>query len=361
MTRITLESVYKKFGDTVAVDNLSLEIAEGEFFSLVGPSGCGKTTTMRMIAGLETPSDGSIRVGDNLVFDAKTGLNKPPASRGIGMVFQSYALWPHMTVNQNVSFGLEVRGIRGKVAETKVRDTLEQLQIADYADRYPGELSGGQQQRVALARELAVDAKILQMDEPLSNLDARLRMEMRVELKRLHAESGATFIYVTHDQMEALTLSTRMAVINGGVIQQVGTPREIYEKPTNLFVAEFLSLSRLNTIPGVISNNRLNVAGCDFSLPEKTSVHEGQKILVGLRPDELELAENGEIPCTVLQSFVAGSTTLTTLETHGGVTLNVVEPFRRILWPKQKVSVRCSVEKMLIFDQESERRIETMF
>lgn len=357
MTRIVLDRVEKRFGESVAVAPMSLEIAEGEFFSLVGPSGCGKTTTMRMIGGLEMPTSGCIHVGETTVFDAARGISTPPSTRGIGMVFQSYALWPHMTVAQNVSFGLDVRRIRGAAAASRVRATLEQLQIAHLADRYPGELSGGQQQRVALARELTVGAKILQLDEPLSNLDARLRMEMRVELKRLHAETGATFVYVTHDQMEALTLSTRMAVMRDGIVQQVGTPRQIYETPTNLFVAEFLSLNRLNRLQGRVTDGHLQIESARLPLPKGAQVQHGQILTIGLRPDELRLRSAGSFPCEVVQSFVAGATTLTTVRTQSGQILNVVEPERRALDPGCQMAVLCPETSLLLFDCNTQTRI----
>ncbi|MBR2514211.1 MAG: ABC transporter ATP-binding protein [Halomonas sp.] len=357
MPSITLSQVEKRFGQDVAVAALDITIAEGEFFSLVGPSGCGKTTTMRMIGGLETPTSGRISIGDKDVFDAEAGIMAPPATRGIGMVFQSYALWPHMTVRANVGFGLDVRGIKGSEATTRINNTLEQLQIRHLADRYPGELSGGQQQRVALARELIVGAKILQLDEPLSNLDAKLRMEMRIELKRLHAESGATFIYVTHDQMEALTLSTRMAVMRQGVVQQVGTPREIYETPANLFVAEFLSINRLNVLQGVIKGDVVQSASGDVPFAGVTNAQEGARVKVGLRPDDLRLGESGGIPSTVDVSFVAGSMTLTTVITADGNKLLIVEPYRNEISAGAHVHVLCDAKSVLLFEDDSELRI----
>jgi len=357
MPGITLSQVEKRFGQDVAVAPLDVTIEEGEFFSLVGPSGCGKTTTMRMIGGLETPTSGRIRIGDTDVFDAENGVMAAPATRGIGMVFQSYALWPHMTVKANVGFGLDVRGIKGHEASQRINSTLEQLQIGHLADRYPGELSGGQQQRVALARELAVGAKILQLDEPLSNLDAKLRMEMRVELKRLHAESGATFIYVTHDQMEALTLSTRMAVMRNGVVQQIGTPREIYETPVNLFVAEFLSINRLNVLDGVVKGSCVAATAGEVPFSGIDSAGEGARVKVGLRPDDLRLETSGGIPCTVDVSFVAGSMTLTTAVTLDGNKLLVVEPYRHELPTGAKVHVICDPASVLLFDADSEARI----
>lgn len=357
MPTITLSQVEKRFGQDVAVAPMDITIAEGEFFSLVGPSGCGKTTTMRMVGGLETPSSGKISIGDSDVFDASAGIMTPPATRGVGMVFQSYALWPHMTVRANVGFGLEVRGIKGAKATEKIAATLEQLQIGHLADRYPGELSGGQQQRVALARELTVGARILLLDEPLSNLDAKLRMEMRVELKRLHAESGATFIYVTHDQMEALTLSTRMAVMREGVVQQIGTPREIYEAPVNLFVAEFLSINRLNVMHGEISKEVVAVTSGEIPFNPTDNTQEGMRVKVGLRPDDLRLKSSGGIPCTVDVSFVAGSMTLTTVLTADGDKLLVVEPYRHEMLPGAKAHVICDPASVLLFDAVSEARV----
>lgn len=359
MPDIVLNQVEKRFGKDIAVASLDATISEGEFFTLVGPSGCGKTTTMRMIGGLETPTTGRIDIGDTRVFDATAGIDVPPASRGIGMVFQSYALWPHMTVRANVGFGLDVRKIRGADATKRVEATLEQLQIAHLADRYPGELSGGQQQRVALARELTVGAKILQLDEPLSNLDAKLRMEMRVELKRLHTESSATFIYVTHDQMEALTLSTRMAVMRAGVVQQIGTPREIYETPANLFVAEFLSINRLNVLEGVIEENAVQIGSGKIAVAQASSATAGARIKVGLRPDDLRLGKEGDIPCKVEVSFVAGSMTLTTVQTMDNARLLVVEPYRNETKPGQITSVIVDQNAVMLFDHKTERRLSS--
>lgn len=357
MPDIKLFQVEKYFGKDLAVSALNATIAQGEFFSLVGPSGCGKTTTMRMISGLEAPTKGRIDIGDTTVFDAQAGVMVAPAKRGIGMVFQSYALWPHMTVRANVGFGLEVRGIRPPEATRRLEATLEQLQIGHLADRYPGELSGGQQQRVALARELTVGANILQLDEPLSNLDAKLRMEMRVELKRLHSDSGATFVYVTHDQMEALTLSTRMAVMKAGIVQQIGTPREIYETPINLFVADFLSINKLNVLEGVVADNAVQTASGRIEFEGHQGATNTQKVKVALRPDDLRIASTGAMACRVDVSFVAGSMTFTTIETKDRKELLIVEPFRNTLPKGQVVHVTCDPKSPLLFDHTSEKLI----
>jgi iron(III) transport system ATP-binding protein len=234
---------------TPAVNNINLTVKDGEFMCLLGPSGCGKTTILRMIAGIEHASGGEIIIGDKVVDSVMQGTWLPPEKRGIGLVFQSYALWPHMTVEQNVDFGLRLQKIPAKERVARCRDVMEKLRIADYAGRYPAQLSGGQQQRVALARMLAVNPGVLLLDEPLSNLDATLRLEMRAELRRLHATFGTTIVFVSHDQWEAMTLATTIAVMSAGQMQQVGTPDEIYATPANRFVAEFIGTPRLNMIP----------------------------------------------------------------------------------------------------------------
>ena len=213
MPDIHLTRVTKHFGKFVAVDRLNLDIRNNEFITLLGPSGCGKTTTLRMIAGLETPTEGRITIDDQVVFDADLGINIPPNKRDVGFLFQNYALWPHMTVSQNISFGLENLKWKKQEISERVRELTAMLKIGEFLDRYPSELSGGQQQRVAIARTLAPRPKVLFMDEPLSNLDAKLRTEMRTELKRLHKDTDSTFVYVTHDQLEAMTLSTRICIM----------------------------------------------------------------------------------------------------------------------------------------------------
>ena len=222
-TTITIKNLTKKFGNVVAVNNLSLTIEPGTFLTLLGPSGCGKTTLLRCIAGLEDPDEGEIYVGDKLVFSHAKGISLPAGQRELGMVFQNYALWPHMTVYKNLTFALEIQKMSKAQMDERVKEALAEVQMDGYQDRYPREMSGGQQQRIALARMLAYRPKVFLMDEPLSNLDARLRMDMRSELKRLHHISGATTVYVTHDQLEALTMSSTIAVMKLGVIQQLDT------------------------------------------------------------------------------------------------------------------------------------------
>jgi iron(III) transport system ATP-binding protein len=241
MSAITIERVAKTYAGSVApsVDDLSLTVEQGDFLCLLGPSGCGKSTTLRMIAGLEMPTEGRIAIGDAVVDDAARGIHTAAERRGLGFVFQSYALWPHLTVRQNVEFGLTIQKVSARERRERVDHALETLAIAPYADRFPAALSGGQQQRVAIARTLAARPSVMLLDEPLSNLDARLRLEMRAEFQRIHRETGTTMVFVTHDQWEAMTLATRIVVMNEGRVQQVGSP---------LDVAEFMGSPPLNVV-----------------------------------------------------------------------------------------------------------------
>jgi iron(III) transport system ATP-binding protein len=249
MPSIRLENIVKNYGTgTNAVDRLNLTVEDGDFMCLLGPSGCGKSTTVRMIAGLESITAGSLSIGDQPVDSPERSLFVPPEKRDIGLVFQSYALWPHLSVAQNVDYGLKLRNRSREQRRRRVDEVTEKLGIGRYRDRYPSQLSGGQQQRVALARMLAVDPQIMLLDEPLSNLDSRLRLEMRAELKRIHGENETTVVFVTHDQWEAMTLATRVAVMYEGVLQQVGSPLDIYDRPVNRFVAGFLGVPPINFI-----------------------------------------------------------------------------------------------------------------
>src|SRR5512145_1230470 len=233
-TDVELQNITKRFGDFIAVDDVSLDIKDGEFFSLLGPSGCGKTTCLRMIAGFELPSEGEIKIRGKSMGDT------PPYKRPVNTVFQNYALFPHMTVFENVAFGLEMQKVSRAEIKTRVKEALEMVRLPQLADRKPRQLSGGQQQRIALARALVNRPQVLLLDEPLSALDLKLRKAMQLELKELQHQVGITFIFVTHDQEEAITMSDRIAVMNEGVVQQVGAPREIYESPRNRFVADFI-------------------------------------------------------------------------------------------------------------------------
>jgi len=250
MSGVSIRNVTKNYGGGTpnAVAELNLEIPEAEFLCLLGPSGCGKSTTLRMIAGLENLSSGEILIGDVTVDSVEKGVFVRPEDRNMGLVFQNYALWPHMTVEQNIEFGLKIKKVPQAEREKRIDEVSRTLGIEKYRKRYPSEVSGGQQQRVALARMIAVSPRIILLDEPLSNLDAKLRLEMRAELKRIHNELGSTFIFVTHDQWEAMTLATTIAVMNDGRLQQVGKPEDIYERPANRFVAEFVGTLPINII-----------------------------------------------------------------------------------------------------------------
>src|SRR5512147_1927909 len=256
-TAITIKNLTKRFGNVTAVNNVSLSIEPGSFLTLLGPSGCGKTTLLRCIAGLENPDEGEIYIGEKLVFSGKKGISLPAGDRDLGLVFQNYALWPHMKVDKNITFALEIRKMSKQEMAQRVKEALAEVQMEGYEDRYPREMSGGQQQRIALARMLAYRPKVFLMDEPLSNLDARLRMDMRAELKRLHHISGATTIYVTHDQVEALTMSTNIAVMKLGVIQQMASPDRVYHFPANLFVADFIGNPKVNLLDGIVKRDNL--------------------------------------------------------------------------------------------------------
>lgn len=281
-----------------AVDDISLEVKQGEMFTLLGPSGCGKTTTLRCIAGLERPDSGEIVVADRVFFSSSMGIQVDANKRGLGMVFQSYAIWPHMNVFRNVSFPLEVAPRKSRPSRAQIRErverVLEVVQLAHLAGRIATDLSGGQQQRLALARALVVEPPLMLLDEPLSNLDAKLREGMRLELKRLQREIGVTAVYVTHDQIEALAMSSRIAVMRAGKVEQIGRPREVYSEPASQFVADFIGSS--NFVPGRIlsvdaSGHSYQVAtvGGNVSAKSQLEFHQGDEVVVAFRPESLSL------------------------------------------------------------------------
>lgn len=296
-TPVTIENVGFGYGATPVLDGISLNIAPGEFFAFLGPSGSGKTTLLRLIAGFGTPTRGRILIGG----DDVTG--RPPWKRNVGMVFQSYALWPHMTVARNVAFGLERRGLpKAEIAEN-VKSALALVGLAAYADRRPAQLSGGQQQRVALARTLVVEPRVLLLDEPLSNLDAKLRHEMRAEIRALQRKLRLTAIYVTHDQEEANAIADRMAVLEGGRIQQVGAPLELYDNPANRFVAGFLGTT--NLVEGAIEPGYRFVGPDGFAIADFPG--DPGRVCLSIRPQVVALATAGGIPASVLsREFLGG-------------------------------------------------------
>ena len=327
MNAITLQNVTKNFGDVTAVDRLDLQIRKGEFLTLLGPSGCGKTTTLRMIAGLEDPNDGEISTQERILYSKAKGVYIPPEQREMGFMFQSYALWPHMNVSKNISLGLETKKLPKEEILRRVKLVLEQVQMQGYEKRYPSELSGGQQQRVALARMIASETGIFLMDEPLSNLDALLRVDMRSELKHLHQTLGATTVYVTHDQMEALTLSDRIVVMNTGRIMQFDTPSQIYHRPKNLFVAKFVGSPPINLIPGYIKrrdDDTVYLENTDISIDVTSSARElsladGREVILAIRPENIRIGttDRGKPSVTSIVYAVlpSGSETIITTRT----------------------------------------------
>jgi len=289
--RIDIENVTKRFGALAAVNQVTLSIQEGELFTLLGPSGCGKSTLLRLIAGFFNPDEGEIR------FDGQRINEVPPNERGIGMVFQNFALWPHMTAYENVAYGLKLRRIDGAKIADRVRVVFDKVRLTGLGDRYPGQLSGGQQQRVALARALVLNPKILLLDEPLSNLDAKIRVQVRQEIRKLQKELGITTMYVTHDQEEALTLSDRIAVFNQGKIFQIGPPKALYERPANRFVADFIGINNLidGTVAAVSTDERqlrAKTAIGELSAVLDDRLHAGDQCILCVRPENARV--NGE-------------------------------------------------------------------
>ena len=287
MAELVLDQLTRRFGTATAVDNVSLTIAHGQLVSLLGPSGCGKTTTLRLIAGFLEPSAGEIRVGGRVV--SSSGRTEPPERRNMSMIFQSYALWPHMTARENVAYGLKLRRLDAATIRRKVDAILATAQLSNLAERYPSELSGGQQQRVSLARALAVEPETLLMDEPLSNLDANLREEMRFEIRRLHDATRTTTVYVTHDQSEAMTTADLIAVMNAGQVEQLGTPEDIYERPVSAFVARFIGAA--NILEGTaVDVSTIALAG----RPVRTTgvaLRPGEPARISIRQHEVQILE----------------------------------------------------------------------
>ena len=362
MPQIVLEHVCKRFDKFVAVDDLNLVIEDRGFVTLLGPSGCGKTTTLRMIAGLETPTSGRILIDEVPVYDSEKGINLPPSKRDIGFLFQNYALWPHMTVRQNIAFGLEMLKWDEKRIEKRVSEMLALLKIEEFVNRYPAELSGGQQQRVAIARTLAPSPRVLFMDEPLSNLDVKLRGEMRTELKRLHSDTNSTFVYVTHDQLEAMTLSTRVCLMQSGLLQQYAPPLEIYNRPANTFVAGFVGNPTMNFVPARVAGREgkdllLRFLGRDarFRSPEAEGF-SGPEALLGIRPEFLPIRQEGPLEATVYSTLPAGMETTVRLSCGDTMLTGVV--FGSVDYPvNAPLKLDVTGDCIVLFDKASGRRI----
>src|SRR5881296_4641628 len=320
--RIAVENLTKRFGALAAVSRVSLSIQEGEMFTLLGPSGCGKTTLLRLLAGFYTADEGEIRFGDRVVNDV------PPHERGIGMVFQNYALWPHMTVSENVSYGLKLRKVSSSDMAARVQGVLAKVGLTGLGDRYPGQLSGGQQQRVALARALVLNPQMLLLDEPLSNLDAKIRVQVRAEIRKLQKELGITTVYVTHDQEEALSLSDRVAVIRDGRILQTSPPKELYERPVGRFVADFVGTN--NFLAGTCREAAADRLCAETAIglvrgSPAPRLRPGDRCVLAIRPENIALGtahENTFAGRIVLASYL-GSTLRYDVEVRDGVVLKV--------------------------------------
>jgi len=361
---IQLTGIRKTYGKEAAVSELDLAVNPGEFLTILGPSGCGKTTILRIIAGLEEPDCGELRLGDKLVFSRDRGITVPPEKRGIGLIFQSYALWPHMTVARNITLALKERKLSPAEIKKRLETALRMVQLDRYGDRYPSELSGGQQQRVAVARLIAMGASILLMDEPLSNLDAMLRTDMRSEMKRLHRKLEATTVYVTHDQVEALTLSDVVVVMNKGVVQQQASPFDIYHHPINLFVAEFIGDPRINRLEGRIVREK-DIWGIDLGvlqLPlEKKISGIGNRVVATIRPENVKLSPSeraGWVPAQIETIQPTGSETI--VQTRAGnLLLTAVKPGFARMEVDQPVWIHIDPATLGFFDLETGKNLDT--
>jgi ABC-type sugar transport system ATPase subunit len=323
MAAVIFDGVTKRYGDVVAVDDLSLTIEDGEFMVLLGPSGCGKTTALRMIAGLEEISSGVLQIGDRVVNHVD------PRDRDIAMVFQSYALYPHMTVAKNIESPLvtkpttvdgsdERRKLTKAERGERITEAARMLGLEPYLDRKPAALSGGQRQRVALARAVVSRPQVFLMDEPLSNLDAKLRAQTRAELVDLHRRFGVTVVYVTHDQVEAMTMASRIAIMAAGRLQQVGTPRDVYERPANLFVAQFIGTPPMNTVPGRIDGATILVGESRFGFLPGPGIDDGRQIVVGVRPEHVTIGGDGAVKGVVRHVEWLGHEALVTCDVGEG-------------------------------------------
>ncbi|MGW8822952.1 MULTISPECIES: ABC transporter ATP-binding protein [unclassified Paenibacillus] len=352
---ITIQDLIKKYGDTTVIPELSLEIKKGEFFTLLGPSGCGKTTLLRMIAGFNSIEGGTIHFNERVINQVE------PGKRNIGMVFQSYAIFPHLTVKGNIAFGLENRKLSKAEINAKVDDILKVVQIEPYKDRMPKNLSGGQQQRVALARAIVIRPDVLLMDEPLSNLDAKLRVDMRNAIKDIQREVGITTVYVTHDQEEAMAVSDRIAVMKSGVIQHLGTPQEIYQRPANVFVATFIG--RTNILEGNITKSAGSYAlafGSGYSeemtnieVPKSDAKADTLNVQISVRPEEFILTEDQTgMKATIVHSVFLGQNTHYFVDLASGQRVEITQESKtsQILEPGQDIYLKVKKDKINVYD-----------
>jgi multiple sugar transport system ATP-binding protein len=349
MAEVAIRNVAKSFGAITVLHGVSVDIADGQFVVLVGPSGCGKSTLLRMIAGLESITGGTISIGPRVVNHLE------PAKRDIAMVFQNYALYPHKTVEQNMAFALRMRKADPSVIAERVKQAAEILGLTAYLKRYPRQLSGGQRQRVAMGRAIVRDPQVFLFDEPLSNLDAKLRVQMRTEIKELHQRLKTTTIYVTHDQIEAMTMADKIVVMRDGRIEQVGAPLELFDRPANLFVAGFIGSPSMNLIEGVARSGGVEAQGRVLPLAGEHRANDGQAVIYGVRPEHLELADDG-VECTVAVVEPTGSETMVLLR-FGEQELVALFRERHEFKPGQVVKLRPRARDAHLFDRESGNRI----
>lgn len=358
---ISIRHAVKKYGENTVIPNLNLEIKKGEFFTLLGPSGCGKTTLLRMIAGFN-----SIEGGD-FCFNEKRINDLDPAKRNIGMVFQNYAIFPHLTVRKNVEFGLRNKKFPASEIQKRAEDFMQKMQIMQYADRMPDRLSGGQQQRVALARALCIEPDVLLMDEPLSNLDAKLRVEMRTVIKSIQHNVGITCVYVTHDQEEAMAVSDRIAVMNSGVIQHIGTPKDLYQRPANLFVSTFIG--RSNVLKGrlIAENGKTFIETTCGHRAEMTNIQEGfrqnQDVILSVRPEEFLLDRNATegLAATVDDCVFLGLNTHYFVHLSSGEAVEIIQEssIDSIIAPGTQIRLRLNTDKLNVFTADGSENILT--
>ncbi|MEX0285454.1 MAG: ABC transporter ATP-binding protein [Paracoccaceae bacterium] len=351
MAQVTIRDLKKSYGSTQVIHGVDLDIEDGQFVVLVGPSGCGKSTLLRMLAGLEGISDGTIHIGDRVVN------NLPPSERDIAMVFQNYALYPHKTVAANMAFSLKMRRMPKDEIRDRVHRAAEILGLTEYLDRYPRALSGGQRQRVAMGRAIVRNPQVFLFDEPLSNLDAKLRVQMRAEIRELHQRLGTTTVYVTHDQIEAMTMADKIVVLQGGVIEQIGAPLELYDTPANQFVAGFIGSPSMNFFSATVrAGGQLDIGGVMVPAPAAAALEDGHAVTCGVRPEALELASEG-LPMTVAVVEPTGS------ETHVVARMGeqeVVAVFRdrEMFQPGQNIHLRPADGAIHLFDAQTGARIQ---
>jgi multiple sugar transport system ATP-binding protein len=350
MASVSFHQIQKSFGDVKVIHGISFDIHDGEFVVLVGPSGCGKSTLLRMLAGLEDISGGEIQIDGRVINELES------KDRDIAMVFQSYALYPHMTVRENMAFSLRLRKADALTTQERVANAARILNLDKLLDRFPRELSGGQRQRVAMGRAIVRDPKVFLFDEPLSNLDAKLRVAMRAEIKALHQRLKTTTVYVTHDQIEAMTMADRIVVMHDGIVEQIGTPLELFDRPGNLFVAQFIGSPAMNVFKGTVLGHAVDALGAQWAIPTNvTSTREGQQVYFGIRPSDLNLGSSGVAAKVVVVEPTGAETEL--LLQIGEQSLTLVMHGRTEVKPDDTVYLQFDPNKAHLFDATSEQRL----